>query len=674
MVSPIRRRLTSREYRLFKGAHRRDVLWYERLVGATSKMVKVSPGKESRQNLENAIRFSGMRITPEGVMGLFVFTIISLVLVSVLLAVLGLIQPIGIILVSAFGLLLGYYFLKYPANLVKALRIRASSQVVLAVLYMVISMRMSPNLERAMRFAASNISGPLAWDMRRLLWDIELGKHYSAHSAMDYYIAKWKPENEEFSEAMRLIRDSESQIREKARITLDAALDLVLEGTKTRMKHYAEDLRLPVTVIHMMGIALPVLGTIMAPLAAVFISDLFRPEHFIIGYDIVLPIILVWFINTTLKKRPVTFSEINITSHPSIPRPGHFRAGKAQIPVLPISLLVLVAFLAYPVLYFYQSPNLLLPMPSESGSGFENIEDPDSLFTLAMSLMIVLGVGFALSVHFLLSNYQAMGVRGKIQKIEGEFELALFQLGNRISGGTPTEVAIEKSIADVKDLKIAGLFRRTLNNMRTLGMTMESALLDRRYGALKFYPSKLIRNIMLTFVATAKKGVTYAAESMLRISKYLTNIRTTQEYIRELLSETVSSMKFQAYFLTPLITGLIVSMADIIIQILSQLGRFMENAGFGEQLGVDFAAIALGAPAITPAMFQLIVGAYLIEVILILSMFLTKIGEGENKSAQWYSAGKMLVVAVVVYFIIALTASSIFGDLIRQTLGSIINP
>jgi hypothetical protein len=291
-----------------------------------------------------------------------------------------------------------------------------------------------------------------------------------------------------------------------------------------------------------------------------------------------------------------------------------------------------------------------------------------------MSLLLILGAGFALSLYYILTTFQRVRVQAGIQKIEGEFELALFQLGNRISGGTPTEVAIERSIDDVKDLKISGLFKRTLRNMRTMGMTMEAALFDRRYGALRYYPSRLIRNIMLTFVDTARKGVTYAAESMLRISRYLTNIRETQEYIRELLSETVSSMKFQAYFLTPLITGLIVSMADIIIQILSKLGTYMQDAGFGSQLGVDFTAITLGAPAITPAMFQLIVGVYLIEVILILSLFLTKIGEGENAFAQHYSAGKMLVVALVVYVLVALTASSIFGDLIKSALGGIAGP
>ncbi len=662
--------LTSREYRLFKKQEKKKTNWYERFAIAAEKFIKISPDKRSRQDLENAIAFTGMKITPDSVMSLFVSTVLIFVIIAMAFllsqVVMGTLTmnliTIGIAIIM-LGVLLGYYFFTYPKTLVKSIRVKASSQVVIAVLYMVISMRASPNLEKALRFSAANVSGELAWDMRRLLWDIEMRKYYSASDALTDYIAKWKPENEEFAEALRLIRDSQSHTPDRARIVLDEALDVILSGTKTRMKHYAQEMRMPVMIIHMMGIVLPILGTIMAPLAAVFMSDLVSPVHFIIGYDVVLPILILWFINYTLSKRPVTFSQVDISTHPDIPKEGSFSVAGRSFPALPVALLVLIILIAYPVIFFVQSPDLI----------FSGIKGDHSIYSLLYSLMIILGVGLSLATYFLLSNFQRSRMQSDIQSTEGDFELALFQLGNRISGGTPTELAIQKSIDDVKDLKIADLFRLTLRNIRNLGMTFEEALFNKKWGALRYYPSKLIRNIMYVIVDTAKTGVRYASESMLRIARYLKNVRETQEYIRELLSETASSMKFQAYFLTPLITGLIVSMTDIIVKVLATLGEYLEGAGFGTAMGLESISGIFGnmESSTSPEMFQFVVGIYLLEVVIILGIFTTRIMHGENKVTQWYSIGKILVVALIIYFLVAMFSSSLFGELIENALSGL---
>ncbi|MFQ5647656.1 MAG: hypothetical protein ACE5FW_00280 [Candidatus Aenigmatarchaeota archaeon] len=659
-----RPRITTREYRLFKEAEKRPLGWYERLAKLAGGILKVSPGKDARAEIQSAISFANLRITPDDVMSLFVSSALVFAVIGLILALSGFIPLIGGVLVIALGMVIGYYLYRYPVNLLKELRIKASSQVVLAILYMVVSMRISPNLERALRFAATNVTGALAWDLRRLLWDIQMRKYPSGWEAMEAYIVKWKPENEEFAEALRLIRDSTTQMPERAKAILDEALNIVLEGTKTRMKHYAQELKMPVMIIHMMGIILPVLGTIMAPLVAVFMADLARPEYFIVGYNIALPIVIVWFINNTLRKRPVTFSAVGIAKHPDLPKKGAFLRGGRSIPVWPIALAVLLAFLVPSFLYFIGNPDILL-----GGTTGREI----SIFSLVMSSLIIVGIGMSLAVYFFLANYQRLKIQNDIQKIEGEFELALFQLGNRIAGGIPTEVAIEKSIDDVKDLKIVDLFKRTLNNIRNLGMTFEGALFDPQYGSLKYYPSQLIRNIMNAVVDTARKGVKYASEGMLRIARYLKNIRDTQEYIRDILEETTSSMKFQAYFLTPLITGLIVSMADVIMMVLAQLGAYLEGMGVGETMGLGNFALAFGfsEASISPELFQLIIGVYLLEVLVILGMFLTKISRGEDRTHQWYSTSKILVIGVVLYLLVALTASTLFGDMIKEALSGL---
>jgi hypothetical protein len=665
--------IESRDYKLFREKERQRLSWFEHIARLSGKLLKISPDENTRTDMESSIAFTGIDITPDDVMALMVLTIMSFVIAAVVLTIGGIIPPVGALVLAMAGVGLGYYFLKYPTNLLKSYRIRASSQVVLAVLYMVVSMRVSQNLEVALRFAASNISGPLAWDMRRLIWDIEMGGYYSASHALTDYIAKWKPENEEFAEALRLIRDSQNYVGERAEKVLDESLDVILEGTKTRMKHYSQDLTMPVTVIHMMGIILPVLGSIMAPMAAIFLRDIARMEYFLVGYDIVLPLFIIWFINSILKKRPTTFSEIDTSNHPDMPPKGcmmlNMGGKKVALPVIPISVMIGAAFIIPALIYFAANPMLVLP-PNDPKIIVEH-----GPFSLMMSCMVTMGIALSLASYFFLTNFQKMKIQGDVQKTESEFEVALFQLGNRIAGGTPVEVALEKSVEDVKDLSISGLFVITLKNMRNLGMTFREAIFNRKWGAIRYYPSKLINNIMYMIVDIAAKGVQYAAEGMLTVAKYLRSIRETQEYIRDLLQESISSMTFQAYLLTPLITGLIVSMSQIIIAVMSNLTSKLNTLNTGSQAGqfMNIASLLGGGEGspISPEVFQIVIGVYLIEVIIILAMFITKITQGENKIFQWHMAGKMLMVAIIMYFMVAMVSSFMFGEMITNALSSI---
>jgi hypothetical protein len=59
------------------------------------------------------------------------------------------------------------------------------------------------------------------------------------------------------------------------------------------------------------------------------------------------------------------------------------------------------------------------------------------------------------------------------------------------------------------------------------------------------------------------------------------------------------------------------------------------------------------------------------EVIIILGMFITKISHGENKTLQWNTVGKMLIIGMFIYFLVAMTSSTMFGGMIREALGSI---
>lgn len=202
-------------------------------------------------------------------------------------------------------------------------------------------------------------------------------------------------------------------------------------------------------------------------------------------------------------------------------------------------------------------------------------------------------------------------------------------------------------------------------------MTFEQAFFDKDYGAVNFYPSKLIKNVMRTIVDSSRKGVKVVALSMLNISRYLRGIQRTQDEIEEEMSDALDSLRFQAYILSPLVSGIIVTMAVVIMRIMTQLGTIMSGMG-GIGLGsLGFLGVIWGQMPITPGMFQLIVGIYLVETCILLGMFINGVQNGEDDVGKWNTSAKILTISFVVYIISFISTLMIFGPMIQISLGGL---
>jgi hypothetical protein len=70
-----------------------------------------------------------------------------------------------------------YYLYTFPARLANQWRLKAGSQMVPCILYIVVYMKHTSNLERAIRFASMHLDPPLALDLKKVFWDVETGKY-----------------------------------------------------------------------------------------------------------------------------------------------------------------------------------------------------------------------------------------------------------------------------------------------------------------------------------------------------------------------------------------------------------------------------------------------------------------------------------------------------------------
>ncbi len=646
------KKLISREYRLYKEEEQFRNLpktMYEKACKTATGIIKVDPDKKSRKKLEETIQFAHLRVTPTGVASLTMTFAVFATLPLIFLMLLGFFGlpglPFGFgIMFLVLALFFTLYIHTYPSRLKRKYETEAGADIVTFVLYIAMYLRNVPNLESAVKFAAENIDTTLGYEIKKLLWDVELGTFLSMEDALTDYTKRWK-KNRSFVEAVELTITSLKQVGQKRIELLDEAVDKILDGSREEARHFNQNLKMPVMVVHALGVILPIMGLVLFPIVAVFlgVSSVFL----FVGYDIMLPLILYFVITNILETRPPTFSKIDITENPNVPPPGKFKMGKKDVRAWPIGLVIGIVLISFGLLLYL----------NEAASG-----TPEGILPA-----VTVGFGFSLSfgIYYILLSKQRMKVREKVRKIEGEFAEALFQLGSQISGGIPIELSIEHSMERIKNLTIKDLFQRALRNMKMLGFTFAQAFFDKQYGAIRYYPSKLIKSIMKTVVESTRKGVRTAAVAMLSISKYLKGLHDTQEEVKGELSDTLNSLRFQAYFLSPMISGVVVTLAIIIMRILGQIGERVTDLG---NVNVPFLS-SFADVAITPFEFIAIVSIYLIETAFILSMFINSIENGEDPIGRQNTTGYALVMGYTVFVGCMILTLAMFGPLITSILG-----
>ncbi|RME77371.1 hypothetical protein D6774_04820, partial [Candidatus Woesearchaeota archaeon] len=311
--------IRTKEYQEFKAQYLPPQLgWYEKACKIAESLVKLAPSPKKKEQLEEAIRIAHLNITPEGVMSLSVLFPLLLSFIGVFISFA--VGSLFFVIVSIItGFILYFPLFRVPIMVANAHRLKASGQMVLAIFYLVTYMRQNSNLELAIGFAADHLGGPLALDFRRVLWDVETQKYENIKESLDAYLETWKKWNMEFIEAVHLIEGSLFEGAEDRRLgMLDKALTVILEETYEKMLHYAHNLKSPITMLHMLGIILPILTLVILPLVVSFMEGI-QWYHLAALYNFFLPFSVFYLGRSILASRPTGYGDTDVSeSNPEL--------------------------------------------------------------------------------------------------------------------------------------------------------------------------------------------------------------------------------------------------------------------------------------------------------------------------------------------------------------------
>ncbi|MCW1296355.1 MAG: hypothetical protein OH319_01600 [Candidatus Parvarchaeota archaeon] len=648
--------IESREYKIFKLIEKPwNIKIFEQLCKLSGSILKVKLEKEEKERLENAIRILNLDIAPEDISSLSLLSMIFFASLCLFGFIAG--SLILVVMFVVCAIFAQRYVKNIPINAVRMRMIRASGDLILAILYMVIYMRHNPNLEKAVEFAADNLTGPLALDFQKLLWDVETRKYETLKGALDSYVLSWKDYSPHFVDAIYLIETSQLQTSEEKRLEiLDMAVSRMLDGTYDSMSHFASGLREPVNALYMMGIILPILGLVLFPIFASFLSDVFNVNYVAVMYNVGLPLVVYFLGAQILKGRPTSFPAPNIEGHPDVPKKGCFLLAGINIP----AILPAVGVFTLSMFIFYNFYLRAVPtVPSE--------------FDIYWSMVPIIGISLTIFTYTKLASFQRMRVWKKIIEVEREFTDASFQLGNRISEGFPPEIAVEKVGNIMKKTEISNFFNVILVNMHKIGLSFDAAIFDKKYGAINLYPSRIIRSSMQVMVESARKSLKDAAISLINFSTYLRSMERINEKVRDVLDEVISSMRFQAAYITPIMCGVVVGLSALIIIILyflqEQITKLSAASAEGEfAMGTWAFGMFIVSKSIPLYLLQIVVGIYMIEILLLISYILAEIERPSDETYRNHIISTMILPSIIIYIICSVVVTIMFTGIGRAAL------
>jgi hypothetical protein len=271
----------------------------------------------------------------------------------------------------------------------------------------------------------------------------------------------------------------------------------------------------------------------------------------------------------------------------------------------------------------------------------------------------IVAISMAISTYLWGKYGERKKAQDEIRAMEGEFKDATYVLASRLGENRPMEDALAYSIEFLPKSRISErVFRRMLENITLLGMTLEAAAFDRAYGAMRNLPSQTIRSGMRLLVDSVELGVNVAAKSLMSLSFQMRNAQKIDESLKRLLADVTTLLGTMSTFVVPVVIAVVSSLQTIIINSLSGVSLGGETeAGAGTSVGgINFKGVSsildtsnLKETTATPGEFLFCMGLYVVEVVILLTYFNSQIEDTNNKLHTYTSISKALPVASLVF-------------------------
>ncbi|MEM5855212.1 MAG: hypothetical protein QXG39_02270 [Candidatus Aenigmatarchaeota archaeon] len=638
---------------------------YEIFCNFSYNILRIKFNERKMKEEEKIIKFSMLKIPPtSNISAAFLFFIFSTLVAFIISLLFNFSYFFYLLFMIGFFTFSIYY---YPYLKVKIVRAQASSEMVHCITYMVISLSQIPNLENAVILAYKNLRGPIKADLGKVLSDLVSQKIFTFEEGLNEVADKWYVEAREFSEALKLLIAYSKNPYQGEKL-LDEATSLAVDESYQRMEKYARELKLPTTAIMVLGLILPIIGLTLIPLLTIFLPELLNIIGVFFVYDVFLPTILLILIMFVINGRPLVTSPIELERQFLT-----FNFLNKQVNILPILLILglIISMMFIPNIYFHVKNFQLCSAwmnekfeVEKKPEGLKmNIQECEFLINdlttpaLTTSLFLITIVSL-FTLPLILYTGKIMEKMKKIRRIESELDSILLQISHSLKIGVPFERSILSLSTRSKIFEIEELFKDLKENI-LLGRSLNSALFDKNTGIVKKYNSVMLTSVFRIIADISSKGSIFLSQALETISKHLKKLSLLQNKIEDLIADNVSTIKFMSFFLNPLVAGVATALGLIIMGILISFSVSLGKITPTEISGIPsigFPMLEVWKTArVSPAIFQLVIGIYLIEISIISGILVVGLETGFDYVVWVNYISKILLISTIIFVIFSIS-------------------
>ncbi len=537
------------------------------------------------------------------------------------------------------------YLSEYPKINARFMRISSLGDIPEIQSYLVMSMKLVPNMERAINFAAENSLKPLARDLKKLIWDIHIRVYNNIDDALIDFANQWGKNSEYFKRSLHLLKSSTNEPDEAQRImTLNKSLDIVLDGTKTIMDGFAAKLKTPTYILYSMFILIPLALVALLPAVGI-VGVRIDILTLVLIYDIILPLSTFFYSEFILLQRPATFSPPNIShKHPAL---SNINSRKRNVIIVTLVTGVTVGLSGF-VLLFLGNPFGMVSRGAMTG-----------LFP--STFPVVWAITSMITIYCLGAYAPYKKIRDGIKQIENEFADALFILGRRITEGRSAEEAFAHTSETMKGSKIGEIFADVAKNLVSMRTTLQGAIFNEEYGAFRDIYSDRVHTTMKLFTESVHKSHEAAGMAIIKLADHLKELQDVEISIKRSLYDVTSTMRSTGMVFAPFIGGVTLALSEVIQKILISIA--METRNLPEEYNIGNIMEQAGsgmAQNVPPDIFLLVIGIYIVILVMILTRFAGGIEYGSDRPQFMYELGQMLPISIFVFTIATIVSRMLF--------------
>ena len=622
------------------------------IVKLVSKYLFIFKEKPSKE-LENSLKFLKWGISSSEIKN---FSIISSLVVFSLFTLINMLytyltHQISIVLTLTeliLPLTTYYLILSYPITQSKLIKINAISESPKLLTQIIIALKQNPNLEYAIYNTLKYNKGNLSEELKQILWKNITGEKTNLKAEITHWGEKWSEILPEFKRSIYLIISALSEKNEmKRNDTLDKAIQLTIDGSIQKIKEYANNLYIPTLILFSFGTIIPLVIISLLPIISFIGKDISSPIQ-MFSLLLISLIIIYLYSNKIITQRPPAFSNVTLLKQmKGFPKPGNIKIkiNKFEIEFNAIfytlSVLVLTSTpgLFYLVNKIYKSEGLSLLL---------------SLLNGYNTLFIVWGVGIAFTLYTFGTTWFKKKERDKIATLEKEMIDGFYQIASRINEGRSPESAISFVANSMKRTSFGNLMKDTYNLIKNRNVILKHALFDPNFGTLSNISSENLKISFELFLNSIKKGSNFCAQTLFMISNHYETLQKTERLMKETLKNSISMMRITVSLLAPIITGLVVTLQQMIQNSITITQERLTA------LGYNFENFPLfNTPMLNVEILQLIAGLYMLFLALILIRYITYIENGKDEVMLGTEIKNNIPLALFIYTLVLIISRAI---------------